>query len=204
MRHSLSLTLMAIAEGAQRAIGRTMGRAPETAFPRITLLWNWLVRAARRFDRILSTPYVPLRPRPQAAHPTPLAAPAPPPTLPTWHWLRHVLDACEINAAPCQFEQFLRDPHVHALVAQDPRAARLLRGLCRRYAIRRAPDFPAILFPSRTRRKPKLGQPATPPRLRDPRPIIERTAVCPDTGRRTFVPWTAELAEYRRAYRQRK
>ena len=209
MHPALSLTLLVIVEGARGALAATMRRAPETAIPGMTALWNWLTRAARRFDRILATPYVPPQAR-RTSRRTPRRTPArvpptaPKPALPTWHWLRRVLRSPEINGGPSQFEQFLRNPDVHALLARDPRAVRLLRGLCRRFAIRRAPDLPAILFPTYPRKQPKAPRGTVTPKLRDPRPLIERTAVCPDTGRRTFVPWTAELAEYRRAYRLRK
>ena len=196
MQHALSATLLVIVEGARTAIGRTMRRAPQTAWPAMTLLWGWLIRSARRFDRILATPYVPARPRPRAT-PAAVSATAPKASLPTWHRLRRLVASPEINGAPSQFEQFLRDPDVHALLARDPRAVRLLRGLCRRFSIPRQPDLPAVLFPTR-RRTPKPRGSGAASRLRDPRPIVERTAVCPDTGRRTFVPWTAELAGYRR------
>ena len=203
MNHPLSATLLVIVEVARGVLAKTMRRAPETAVPRITFFWGWLFRAARRLDRILATPYVAPRPRPSRTRTAETPAPdqQPKPALPTWHWLRRVIGGHEINGGPSLFEHFLRDPDVHALLARDPRAVRLFRGLCRRFSIARAPDLPAVLFAPHTRRKPGTRKAGMPSALRDPRPIIERTAVCPDTGRRTFVPWTAEMAEYRRQMR---
>ena len=193
---TLPETLMVIIEVARTVIGRTMRQAPPATFPAITLLYGWLLRTARRFGRILATPYVPARPRARTQAPAPRAARL---AVPTWRWLLRQTRAAELNVLSTQLEHFLKDPAVAELLARDPRALRLLRGMCRRIGIRRAPDLPALLFPPpRRRRQPRPKPPA--PRLRDPRPIIERTEICPDTGRRTFVPWTQELAASRRHF----
>ena len=165
----------------------------------------------RRFDHIARTsPAVASHARRPAAHARPAApdapAPAAPPRIPaSWRRLFAPLHTPEILGGLSQFEHWLKDPELAGLLARDPRAVRVLRGLCRRMGVRRVPELPAILFPLYPRRRPEARKPARtptgPPRLRDPRPIVERTAVCPDTGRRTFVPWTAELAEYRRHWR---
>ena len=201
MQHALSATLLVIVEGARTAIGQAMRRAPHASFPAIHWLHDWLFRSARRLDRILSTPYrprAPVSPVNRAGGPRARVLPSPPARL-TWAGFRRLIGGQEVSAADTQLAHLLRDPDIRALLARDPRAVRLFRGLCRRLGIRRAPDLPAILFPAPTPRGPEPRRPAPTPKLRDPRPIVERTAVCPDTGRRTFVPWTAELAGYRRA-----
>ena len=208
---ALAETLMVIARTAQDLIGPAMRHARPDSHPAIHLLFNWVVGVARRFAHILATPYVaplprpgrPARPATPSARALAVAIPGQPaPTLRTWRWLVRALGINTPYATVTQFTQFLRDPAIAELLARDPRAVRLLRGMCRRFAIQRQPDLPPILFARPRRRvRPRPAAPAS--RLRDPRPIIERTAVCPDTGRRTFVPWTAELAEYRLLYAAR-
>ncbi|MBV8615961.1 MAG: hypothetical protein JOY66_19630 [Acetobacteraceae bacterium] len=52
----------------------------------------------------------------------------------------------------CQFEHWLEDPEVKALVAASPQARRILRALCRMFGI---PLGPALALPRRKRERPR-------------------------------------------------
>ena len=180
MSHPLLLTLSVIVDVARKGIVAVSGRVPVAAHSAILWLHNWFNGSVRRLAHILATPYRPRaatrRPRATAGQASAPASNRPtsrPISRPTWRWLQRLTGGAPQVGQLTQFEHFLRDPEVHALVAADPRARRLFRGMCRRLGIRRAPDLPALLFAAAS---PPAQAPKARPPARPARPPAHRRA----------------------------
>jgi hypothetical protein len=159
----------------------THGLRNPASLPLILLVSVQLARAVNRFAalaRRVRAGTAAIRGRPPAATPRPTAARPPKPTFPRrFFWLVNIAPGHQMAAGRGYFRNLLAEPDMAAFLQAAPQAARIFRPLCRILGIARAPDLPAILFPTRARRPatpraPRPPKEPRPPRVRArPRPI---------------------------------
>ncbi|BAJ80163.1 hypothetical protein [Acidiphilium multivorum] len=154
---TIAARFAAIIEGLCRAVA---ARGAKGAFgpasqPLVILLWSRLRRMAARFA-ILAEGAPKPRPRARRAGPRKRVRG---PDLPRRRaWL--LAPVPEATAAASQLRALLDDPQARALIAADPRFARLLRPLCRAL-FRRPPAIPAPPAPARPAAPRHRAVPAT-------------------------------------------
>ena len=162
--NALATRFRVIMDGLRAAIGAHLARdrSREAAF---TLVWSYLGRLTRRFERLFDNWQSGTLPRPRPSRAGVQRKPADrKPRLPrgrTW-----VVAAIGYQAAghAGQLQHLLADPDIEKFLRDVPQAGRLLRPLCAMLGITASPDVPAVLaLPPPPRFRP--APPSPPPYL---------------------------------------
>jgi len=158
---TLATLFTAILADLRSTIGAAAGRTPARA-PLCTLVWAYLARAARRFDRLYTQWRAGTLPAPGPARPARLDTPRPAtprttPRLPAGYaWIIGLAGHQAANLGS-QLTHLLARPDAAEFLREVPGAARMLRPLC--HALAQPEPIPR---PPRPR--PPRPRPARPPK----------------------------------------
>ncbi len=153
---TLATLFTAILADLRSTIGAAAGRTPARA-PLCTLVWAYLARAARRFDRLYTQWRAGTLPAPGPARPGRPVTPRTTPRLPAGYaWIIGLAGHQAANLGS-QLTHLLARPDAADFLREVPRAARMLRPLC--HALAQPEPIPR---PPRPR--PPRPRPARPPK----------------------------------------